>query len=301
MGRNIKAQLFHCIDDNCAFGSKKRTATPEERQGNIYSYKYMNNLKDIAANFYNYTKTYCPDLKMVKDIRKEDVMGFLAAKEKEGVSASTLTAYRAGMEKLGYLAQQTYNINADFTSCNFVPHKREKIRDIAMSPEDYNSFLEATQNSTCKSHAAVIVCREFGLRVSEVVNITPQDIKSGELHIEQSKGGRNRDIPVTKDSQVAALNMLKNAASDLNGPILDIKPDSINKYLRENLERAGIDKYTNAKTGIHAIRKMYAEERYQEELDKGFDHKEAWGNVCQELGHGRNREDLFVAYCPNYA
>ena len=291
--------MFYAIEDSSRMGSKKRTASQEERQEKIYSYAYKNNLRDLANNFANYMKNEHEDVKMLKDIKEEHVIGFLETKEREGVSSSTLNTYRAEMAKLGRMASNTYNCRIDMSCDDFKPHKVEKIRDKAMKNDHYEKFLKATEDSSSQSRAAIIVCREFGLRVSEVIKIRQEDIKSDKLHIDRSKGGRSRDIEIRKDSQREALsNLIDKGKGD--DKILDIKGDSVNKFLREGMEKLGITDYRDSKTGVHSIRKMYAQERYEEELEKGLSHKEAWGNVSEELGHGRDREDLFLAYCPDF-
>ena len=47
-----------------------------------------------------------------------------------------------------------------------------------------------------------------------------------------------------------------------------------------------------AKTGVHAIRKMYATEAYLERINSGMGKEEAWGEVSEILGHGKDRMDL---------
>ena len=253
----------------------------------------------MANNFANYMKNEHGNIKMLKDIKEEHIIGFLETKEKEGVSSSTLNTYRTEMAKLGRMASNTYHCKINMTCNDFKPHEKEKIRDIAMSKEHYDRFLKATEDSNSQSRAAILVCREFGLRVSEVIKIRQEDIKSDKLHIDKSKGGRSRDIEIRKDSQREALNNLIDKGKG-DDKILNIKDDSVNKYLRENMEKIGITDYRDSKSGVHSIRKMYAQERYEEELEKGLSHKEAWGAVSEELGHSRDREDLFLTYCPDF-
>ena len=54
--------------------------------------------------------------------------------------------------------------------------------------------------------------------------------------------------------------------------------------------------YKEAKTGVHAIRKMYATEAYLERINSGMGKEEAWGEVSEILGHGKDRMDLFRVY-----
>jgi len=46
------------------------------------------------------------------------------------------------------------------------------------------------------------LCGELGVRVSEVINVTPKDIeyKNGVVNIRKAKGGRQRRVPLDQDT-----------------------------------------------------------------------------------------------------
>ena len=78
--------------------------------------------------------------------------------------------------------------------------------------------------------------------------------------------------------------------------LVPVRANSLNQYLARQCFRLGITGYKEAKTGIHAIRKMYATEAYLARLNSGMRKEEAWGEVSGILGHGKDRMDLFKVY-----
>lgn len=73
-----------------------------------------------------------------------------------------------------------------------------------------------------------------------------------------------------------------------NERIVDIKEDSVNKQLSRVEEALGIrEKYKNACTGIHSIRKMVAQREYDRCRNGGMARKQAMEWVSAYLGHSR--------------
>ena len=175
-----------------------------------------------------------------------------------------------------------------------------------MAPGDFK--LAMTKGRDCESKQALNVCYNFGLRSREVVGIRFQDIKENSLYVKDGKGGRHRELVADTPQKKACLEQLREYArnkgmtangQDSNERVFKVKADSVNNYLNTTLRRAGITKYNEQKTGIHAIRKAFATSEYQRFRAEGLSHREAWGNVSEELGHGRDRNELFQVYVGN--
>ena len=62
------------------------------------------------------------------------------------------------------------------------------------------------------------------------------------------------------------------------------------------MRAAGLGEFIEHKTNVHAIRKMVAQERYDELKELGYSNKDAWEEVSDYLGHGEDRWDLYKAY-----
>ena len=299
MGHSMKHQMLNAIEQSFRPGESKRTADEIKRSETVYSFQYRENLRDIASDFSKFMKDNYKDVKLLKDIAPVHVEAYLKEKDKT-VSSATLTAYKSGLEKIGKCASNVYRTRINLKS-DYQAAPKEKIRDIAMKQEDYKALMKATESRPCQSRLAVELARVFGLRVCEVVKITPRDIKGNVLHIHESKGGRSRDLKIKTEEQRAVIEKLNQLETSKSKPYIQVKEDSVNKWLGDNLKKIGITVYNEAKTGVHAVRKMYAEERYQENREKGMDHKKAWGEVSVELGHSEDRESLFRTYCPTLA
>jgi hypothetical protein len=76
-----------------------------------------------------------------------------------------------------------------------------------------------------------------------------------------------------------------------------LKEGSVNKTLRRNMERLGVcQNLLKENTGVHSIRKLAAQERYDRLKEAGRSKKDAAGDVSEYLGHGRSRKDIRKIY-----
>ena len=295
--KNLKHQMLHSIDNAFCPGVKKRDLTPGEREQKtmIMSHQYKHNIRDTACDFARYAKEEF-GIKMARDLRPEHAQAFLDSKAKH-CSPTTLDQYRSRLSTLGDILSDNYGYAINLTTQRSAePPEAQKMRSIAMDRSHYDKLME--HGNECQSKMAIQVAEAFGLRVSELSKLTLGDIKEDVLHIHQSKGGRDRDIEIRTDHQREVLEAVQaySKAEAYNDRLFTVQPDSINKYLHTTLTRLGINEYDEHNTGIHSVRKMYATERYDELREAGVSHKEAWGDVSEELGHGRDREDLFRVY-----
>lgn len=296
--KNIKAQFFHAID--CSFKEGVSKHSYKKEYGNdfgnrIFSYQTRSNLKDTARDFASFMKQNHGEIRFVKDIKKEHVSEFLQSKT-SSCSAKTLQQYQTRLDKIGKCCAEIFKKEIDYKVKAPEPvSKNEKVRTLAMDRNDLAKVLETGKKSD--SLMAIKLSEAFGLRVSETIKIRPKDIQNDTLHIVKSKGGRDRFLEIRTSHQREVLNELKHFRDVPNNkPILKVKADSVNNYLHRNLERNGISKYAEHKTGLHSIRKMYATERYNELRSTGLNHRKAWDKVSDELGHGKKRDDLFKIY-----
>ena len=80
--------------------------------------------------------------------------------------------------------------------------------------------------------------------------------------------------------------------------LVGIKSDSINQHLNRVMRGLGIKK-KYPETNIHSIRKLKAQELWDEMRGKGCSKKEAMYKVSKYLGHGKNRYDIINTYVKN--
>lgn len=312
MSHTIEQQLNRAMYECFAPGESKHSYIREngDTGAKIFSYSHVNQIKDLAKNFGSFMKQNYPETKFVKDIKQSQIEHFLRAKSSK-CKQSTLNRYMSNFDKLERCCKETYpSFKASFhvdrravrlENERLNPGANAKMRTLVMSDSDFNKAMEKGRKN-CESKTALEVCKAFGLRSEEVVSLRFRDVLTGEkLVVEHGKGNRERTILVTNSEQRNVLNKLcedfKNKGFESpDAKVFGVKKDTVNKYLQTNLNKSGITKYNENKTGIHAIRKNFATKQYYELRDFGLNHEEAWGRVSNDLGHGYQRTELFKVY-----
>lgn len=300
MGRNLKYQFLNAINSNFKEGMDKHSikANGEMNNTRIFSYADRKNLIDVASNFSNFMKTNYKEVKQVKDVKADHIQSFLNSKA-NSCSNATLKQYESKFNKLENVVNNTYNINANYKGF-VVPASTEntKIRNSAMSREDFNKLQQSFSNSNSSAKTAIELTSRAGLRVSECTKLQGRDIdlNKGTIHVVDGKGGRDRDVTIREEDKQYFAN-LKAQYGDTER-ICPVQSDSINKAIRREMERLEMqDKYTD--TSIHCVRKMYAQEQYDHYREQGMEINQALGAVSVDLGHSENRLELMKSYVLN--
>ena len=298
MGRNFQYQFLNAIYKTFDGGGHDKHADKHNGKhlDTVYSYAERSNLIELSAQIGKFIKENYPDTKRVLDIKKDMIQSFINSKA-DTCNKETLGQYVSRIHKLEHVVNEIYKGSASWYNDLITPISNisnEKTRNIAMTREDYNAILERAYNMNSKSKAIIAIefSGRFAMRVSETCKLQPRDIDFNkmELHIHKSKGKRSRKMKIKLDDIEYLEQIIKDKEMDKS--IVDIKEDSVNKYLARAEEDLGIrEKYKNADTGIHCIRKMVAQERYDENRNNGFTQKESLNMVSEYLGHGMNRDD----------
>lgn len=301
MARNLKYQFKNAIEKNFNESMDKHSMKHTEGIGNgrVFSYSDRKNLIDFSANFSNYMREHHSEVKMIRDIKPEHIQGFFIEKSKT-CSNHTLIQYQSKMVKLEQIVNKIYNIKLNLTSRYSIPSSNKntsKVRNISMTREDYNKLSNSMKNSNSSAKVGIELSSRFGLRVSEVVKLQGRDINvdRGFINIIDSKGGRSRTIAI-REGDRAFCERIKERVGDRER-IVPMKADSVNRFLSRKLDQCGMkEKYSSAKTGIHSIRKMAAQEHYDRCRAKGMSIKESLNSTSEYLGHGENRDALMREY-----
>lgn len=306
MARNLQYQFLNAI--NMAFNGGGHDKHTDKHNGKyldtVYSYSERSNLIELSTQMSKFINENYPGTKKVLDINKEMVQSFLNSKSLY-CNKETLGQYASRIHKLEHIINDTYKGRSSWYDDLIVPLSNlsnEKKRNIAMSREDYNAILNRAYETKSKSKAVIAIefAGRFGMRVSETCKVQPRDINFNDmkLHIHESKGGRSRDINIKEDDVKYLKELI--VIPNIDKRIVDIKEDSVNKYLSRAEDAIGIrEKYKNADTGIHCIRKMVAQEIYDECRNNGLSKKESLDVVSEYLGHGKNRNETMKQYVLN--
>ena len=297
MARNLKYQFLNAINNNFKEGQDKHSIKSSGQMNNtrIFSYSDRENLKDVASNFANYMKENHSEVKMVKDVEPKHIQEFLNFKA-ETCSQKTVEQYASKFNKLENIVNNTYNTNATYKGF-VVPATVEqtKIRDVAMTKSDFEKLQNGFSNSNSNAKQAIELTSKLGLRVSETVKLQGRDInlEKGTVHVADGKGGRDRDVNIRQEDKQFFADL--KASVGETERICPIQSDSVNKAVQRCMERVGIaEKYKD--TSIHSIRKMYAQEQFNNYREQGMEINQALGQVSVDLGHSENRLELMKEY-----
>lgn len=301
MARNLKYQFKNAIDKNFKEGQDKHSMKHVDGIGNgkIFSYSDRKNLIDLSSNFSNYLRENYSEVKMVRDIKPEHIQGFFNEKS-EKCSKHTLLQYQSKMVKLEQLVNKTYNINSNLTKGYVIPSSDRnisKVRNISMTRDEFNRVVDSMKNSTSSAKVGIEISGRFGLRVSEVIKLQGRDIdvERGIISIVDSKGGRSREITIREEDKVFCREIKEGLGE--RERVVPLRADSVNRFLSRKLDECGLkEKYNSAKTGIHSIRKMVAQEVYDRCRAEGLSIKESLDKTSNYLGHGKNRDELMKDY-----
>lgn len=297
MGKNIKQQFIYAIEDNFREAMDKHSMKINgvRNDGKVFSYADRKNLIDVACNFANFMKENYNDIKLVKEIKADHIQSFLNQKSNE-CSNATLKQYQAKFNKLEKVVNNTYNINVNYKGYQLpLAEEDTKIRNTSMSPEDFKKLENAFSESKSYAKIAIQLTARAGLRVSECTKLQGRDIdiEKAIIHVEDGKGGRNRDIPIREEDKEYFVNLKANLG-DMER-VCPIRPDSINKSIDRAMRGQGIrNKYND--TSIHCIRKMYAQREFNRCRSEGKNIKESLQEVSVLLGHGKDRLELMRQY-----
>jgi integrase/recombinase XerD len=120
--------------------------------------------------------------------------------------------------------------------------------------EQVNEILQAAEISRLRDYLLLRFMWRTGVRVSEVINVTPKDIefKNRVVNIRKAKGGRQRRVPLDEDT----LKMLSEYVLASNIPddrsVFSIKRDRVFKIVKKYGNIAGV------KIHPHTLRHSFA-------------------------------------------
>lgn len=295
--RNLFQQFNNAITSSFNEGTDKHGYKRENGFGDsdkIFSYSSLNNMRDFARNFSNYLKENFSDIKRLDQVREEHLQSFLNDKNEKGCSQNTLNLYKSNLDKLENLINKRYEgCNWDFKDKVKTPTSAKQFDPArgagsTMTEEDYNKLKEYLSEHRSTSGDALLAQDSLGFRVEELaqLKVGDVDLEKGELTFNNTKGGKEikRDISNVKD--IFKRNMEGKNPED---KIFNIKSDSINQQLSRVQDKLGLEKHSN-----HNIRRLLAQQKFNECRNSGMSKQEALDTTSNWLNHNAGRNDLLA-------
>ena len=301
MARSMVQQLTYPIRKTTAFGESKHSDKGQgskgvRHDGRSYSYGTFKGRLDTAKQFGSYMERQHPEIKLAREITRDHINDFLITKA-ETCRNDTLRTYSSNLRSLCKEIDKTYHCKLGIKERDIVTPtvEREPIRTVAMDKEDFARLRESYTTDSLGDRALALE-RACGGRCEELVTIKGKDIfiehDRAIVHIEQGKGGRERDVYVKDKDSIRELAHIKEITRD-NERVCPIKKDSLHRSLERHMKDIGIKhKYPN--TSVHAMRKEWAQRIYDQCRAEGMSKLQAIQYVNDQLGHGKDRDVLLL-------
>lgn len=263
----------------------------------VFSYKERESLIKLGYQIDKFMKKNYPEVKNVNEITAEHMQSFLNLKANTNNKNSLITI-KSTLNKLDKISSKRYKTKDGFfmngvktpkTAC-----KNNIRQNVSATPHDWSKIEKEMKSSRSKANDLIRLGYDLGLRVESLSNMRACDFdfKNGLVHIVDDKGNRDRTLKMT-DVELCRKIVGVRSGKDR---ITKMKADSINRQFKRLCERAGIAKFKEAKTGIHALRKGRACIYAKELRDSGMDREAVLGEVSRFLGHRTSRRDVLSKY-----
>ena len=224
----------------------------------------------------------------IKDINKQDLLDYLKyLKETKKLSSRSIERHLTTLRGFYKYLKKMNIINEDITT-NIDNLKLEKHLPSVLEPEEIDKLMDIKLNNpfNIRTKAMLELMYSSGLRVSELVNLTINDIDLyNNIIIVNGKGRKERIVPIGEIAKESLSNYLscrnvllkkKNGNPNelfLNNHGLAITRNGFNYLLNNVLKEKGIDK----KVSPHTLRHSFATHM----LDNGADLR----TIQELLGH----------------
>lgn len=316
MSVSLKNQVLHAISHNKNMGADKHAAKGKgqayggNKTGKIYSYSTLNARKDVAKNFCNYVKEHYPEVKKASQLKAEHAQSWLNYCATQGnCSTDTLKSYKSQLNGIEKNINSTFHASVNLSEAETPQGQTKAVRCSPMRA-DHLQALKSSYRPFSTGANALTLAEACGARNEEICHIQNRDIHintdgTATVHIEDGKGGRNRNVRVQNSEHVQNLKQLKEhlGANPYQRPCPVQKGSLLN-----NLERHMKSTYTETGVSIksyyknqefHSIRKMFAQAQYDYCRTNGMSKADSFKYVTEQLGHNRTDSNLMNRYIAN--
>ena len=290
MSKSLFYQFNSAIDLNYRhhFNKHGDKHNPESDSSHIVkSLSAKSNLKDFAHDFAAFIKSEY-GVKQVRQITPDMCQSYIERKSAEGCSLKTIKTYQSNLLKISKCANKTFNIRTDFsvTIDESKIEKTETIKQFSFTRSEMEKILAAPRS--CDSLIALKFAYQTGVRVNtlERLEVRHIDFKNGEITVFKDKGNRTRVLPMSEETAKLLRQQIKGKSG--KDRVFSVKKGSVNRYLRRRCEKLNLRTPNGEiKSGVHSIRKLWAEENAE---------RHGTAKTMVALGHGEDRKDLEDTY-----
>lgn len=277
-----------------------------------------------VSTFTKYLSEY-EGINKISNVESKHIFNFVEKMQDLGMSDSTLKGYMAGIRDFFDMGKQMWDkcktVVPDNDRLGLEQRINGNVERAWTKEEIQEAKTIALEQDRLDVYHAINIAENFGTRIDGTCSLTTLQIdkalETEELHVKE-KGGHERDIKVTPEGREALLEAKEWGetryisrdrifcdTNDIRGvkqAIQDWIYNHRNEFqnaeriphwvARENFAETG--QVTKADLTLHGIRHTWAEQKYQEYIDKGYNEKKALKEVSELLGH--NREEVTKVY-----
>ena len=305
--KNLKAQfqfaIQSCFQGNSrqsgGFGASKHSdIVTGQKNAKIYSWSSYHNRVDVACQFAAYVREHYPEVREARQLTPEMAESFLLSKS-GSCTTETLDCYRSNLASLGDNINRTYSTaRVDLRVSKVVGTTANQPTRCKAMTDAQIAALRDSYKPGSTGHTAVTLASIAGCRASEIVRLKPEhiEVKSSSLatvFIRGGKGNRDRTIQIHDPQDVKQLADIK-ASAAAGERLVPTKVGSIQKSLNRHMAKLSGSSGNSMKseyqhTGIHAIRKNFAQKEYDRHREN-HTRQETLDYVSAQLGHGAGRD-----------
>lgn len=299
IGFQFENAINSCFGKNGKGGADKHSMrkNKQDTTSTVFSYKERSSLLKTGYQLGNYLKENYNDVKNISDITPQMVQGFLNHKANTN-NSNSLTTIKSNLNKLDKVSTRRYKSKENSFMSDVKKPKTtcpNNIRlNVNVDTSDKEKILAAMENSRSKANDLIRLASDQMFRVEAITNMRVKDFdfENKLIRIVDDKGGRDNIVPMRNPE------LCKKICGVLapNERITKLRPDSINRQFKRLAKKAGITKFEDAKTGMHAWRKSTACAIARHYKDIGYNREDILSKISKELGHGTSRRDVLKKY-----
>lgn len=297
MKGNKNYQVYQVLKniDGIGISKKENKSVPHLRGGLvtsplIHSYNSKRVIEARCGELYDYMRAKF-NKKDLQAINGEEIKSFIADKIEKGLKKRSVDTIISQLEKirssLDMMEKHTKRgheelfTREDLEACKVMAESAKASEHKNRAYKNPDKLINAIKDEKCRI-VAELQC-DYGLRVSEANKLNDKNFKEYDLIEVRGKGGYY---------------ILKRLKEDVVEKIREIIQKEGKFFVSQKVYRAELEKACKATKqafqNTHGLRYNYAQSKYIEYLQQGYEPLEAQKMVSEEMGH--HRADITMHY-----